>query len=93
MHDDAELAMVGVNRAGVEVSDLGDRKRRQQDEAEARDDRQQIEPAAVLSAEERPNCFQFTTSSLPRSLTRTSLFYRRTAICLTIFRQSGCMVA
>jgi hypothetical protein len=70
VHHDAQLAVVSVSGAGVEVSDLGEGKGGQQDEAQACDNRQQIAPAAELPAENRLNCLQIPTS--------TFLFYRRT---------------
>jgi hypothetical protein len=70
MHDDTELAVVSVSGIRVEVSDLGEGKGGQQDEAQAGDNRQQIAPATVLPAENRLNCLQIPTS--------TFLFYRRT---------------
>jgi hypothetical protein len=50
MHYDAKLTVVGVNRARVNVGDLGDRQRSQQDQAQARYHRQKIHSAAVLPA-------------------------------------------
>jgi hypothetical protein len=58
VHHDAKLAVVGVNRAHVKVSDLGDRQRGKQNQAQARHHRHKIHPAAVLPAEKRLECSQ-----------------------------------
>jgi hypothetical protein len=68
VHDDAELAMIGVSRAGMKVRDLGDGEQDKQDKTQSRDYRK--EPGAILPAEKRLNCRQNSTSTL--------LFYKTT---------------
>jgi hypothetical protein len=51
VHDDAELAVIRVGIAGVQVRNLSDSQKRQQDQAQARDDRQKAAPGGVLPAE------------------------------------------
>jgi hypothetical protein len=67
---DAELAMIGVDGVGVQVRDLRDRDGRKQHQAQARDNREQKRPAALIPADKCLNCRQTATSTLilPKSL-------------------------
>jgi hypothetical protein len=51
VHDDAQLAVVGVRLAGVQVRDLGNDQHRQQNQAKDGDSRQKAWPRAALTAE------------------------------------------
>jgi hypothetical protein len=70
VHDNAELAVVGVGGVGMKVRDLGEGQGGKQNQTQTRDDRQKYRPAAMLSTEKCPNCLQKPTSML--------LFYKRT---------------
>jgi len=51
VHDDAQLAVIGVGGAGVQMRDLGYGQEHQQDEAQTRDDRQKAAPGPGFPAE------------------------------------------
>ena len=53
VHHDAQLAMVSVRGARMEVSHLGDGQHRQKDQAQTCDNQRQIAPAAVFPAGNR----------------------------------------
>jgi hypothetical protein len=70
VHDDAKLAVIGVGRVGVQVRDLRKGEQGKQEEAQTRNNRREIEPAAVPPAEKCLKCRQILTSTL--------LLYKRT---------------
>jgi hypothetical protein len=63
VHHNAKLAVVGVDGAGMQVRGLGKRQGDEQGQAQSRNDRQNLDPAALLSAEKPLKCFQ----NLPQS--------------------------
>jgi hypothetical protein len=65
VHHDAQLAMIGIGLAGVEVGDLSHRKQGQQDQTQYCHRRQKARPCAASSAEKCPESCQSTVPSAP----------------------------
>ena len=83
VHDNAELAVIGVGIVGVEVSYLSHRKHRQKDKAKPRNQRQKVTAVVALEAEECLKSRQSEISAVS--------IVQKTAPSWTSGRKSGCL--
>ena len=74
VHDNAQLAMVGVGLFGMQVRRLGDGQQRKQDKTEHRHGRQGAGPRPAFPAEK---CLKSCQSFLP-------VFFKRASLSLTL---------
>jgi hypothetical protein len=65
VHHDAQLAMIGVGLAGVQVGDLGHGQQGKKDKAHDCYRREDAAPGAAAAVENCPQCCQSMTPTVP----------------------------